>query len=217
MPYRPADKVVEVIFNKGEGYFVKLGHGKKSCPEIFMAGKNFLLSAGGANQGKNSLVIARPTTLFLNDNADKLSETFHLKGKEDDFMKWNNTGVYKNFACASGKVSVPEDYKPILERNNWAIYAGNNNVKIVVYSTEDIGIMLIFEDMKAEDLLANLEKSNANDEQLKTQFQFPDGQIITYDVNAHLNKWVIKSIDGKSVERDFSKWALINFESSVFK
>jgi hypothetical protein len=217
MPYRPADKVVEVIFNKENGYFVKLGHGKKSCPEIFTAGKHFLLSAGGANQGKNSLVIARPTTLFLNDKADKLSETFHLTGKGNDFMKWNNTGVYKNFACASGKVSVPEDYKPILERNNWAIYAGNNNVKIVVYSTEDIGIMLIFEDMKAEDLLANLEKSNANDEQLKTQFQFPDGQIITYDVNAHLNKWVIKSIDGKSVERDFSKWALINFESGQLR
>ena len=217
MPYRPADKVVEVIFDKGDGYFVKLGHGKKSCPEIFMAGKHFLLSAGGANQGKNSLVIARPTTLFLNDNAQKLPETFHLKGKEDDFMKWNNTGVYKNFACASGKVFVPDAFKPILERNNWAIYTGKNNVKIVVYSTEDIGIMLIFEDMKAEDLLTNLEKSNSNDEHIKTQFQFPDGQIITYDVNAPLNKWVIKSIDGKSVERDFSKWALINFESSIFK
>jgi len=43
MPYRPADKVVEVIFNKGEGYFVKLGHGKKSCPEIFTAGKHFIM------------------------------------------------------------------------------------------------------------------------------------------------------------------------------
>ena len=217
MPYRPADKIVEIIFNKGDGYFVKLGHGKKSCPEIFTASEHFLLSAGGANQGKNSLVIARPTTLFLNDKADKLPETFHLTGKGNDFMKWNNTGVYKNFACASGKVFVPKAFKPILERNNWAIYEGKNNIKIVVYSTEDLGLMLIFEDMKAEDLLANLEKFNPSDEQLKTQFQFLGGQIITYDVNAPLNKWVIKSIDGKSVERDFSKWALINDESRISK
>ena len=217
MPYRPADKIVEIIFNKGDGYFVKLGHGKKSCPEIYMASKHFLLSAGGANQGKNSLVIARPTTLFLNDKADKLPETFHLTGKGNDFMKWNNTGVYKNFACASGNVFVPKAFKPILERNNWAIYEGKNNIKIVVYSTEDLGLMLIFEDMKAEDLLANLEKFNPSDEQLKTQFQFLGGQIITYDVNAPLNKWVIKSIDGKSVERDFSKWALINDESRISK
>jgi hypothetical protein len=206
-----------MLLDKGDGYFVQLGHSKKSTPEIYTAGKHFLISAGGANRGYYSQIVTRPITVFLEDSAKNLNDCFHLEGPGNDFMKWNNTGVYKNFACASGKVSVPEDYKPILERNNWAIYAGNNNVKIVVYSTEDIGIMLIFEDMKAEDLLANLEKSNANDEQLKTQFQFPDGQIITYDVNAHLNKWVIKSIDGKSVERDFSKWALINFESSVFK
>ena len=176
-----------------------------------------MLSAGGANQGKNSLVVARPTTLFLNDMADQLPKTFHLTGKGNDFMKWNNTGVYKNFACASGKVFVPEGFKPVLERKNWAIYEGNSNVKIAVYATENVGLMLVFEDKKAEDLLANLEKSNPSDEQLKTQFQFPDGQIITYDVNAPQNKWVIKSIDGKSIERDFSKWELINNESNVLK
>jgi hypothetical protein len=112
---------------------------------------------------------------------------------------------------------VPEGFKPVLERKNWAIYEGNSNVKIAVYATENVGLMLVFEDKKAEDLLANLEKSNPSDEQLKTQFQFPDGQIITYDVNAPQNKWVIKSIDGKSIERDFSKWELINNESNVLK
>lgn len=217
MPYRPADKVVEVIFNKGSGYFIKLGHGKKSCPEIFTAGKHFLLSAGGANQGKHSLVIARPTMLFLNDKADKLPETFHLTGRGNDFMKWNNTGVYKNFACASGKVFVPEGFKPVIKRNSWAVYEGNNNVKIAVYAAEDVGLMLVFEDTKAEELLANLEKFNPNDEQLKTKFQFPDGQIINYDVNTPQNKWVIQSVDGKSVDRDFHKWELINYESRIFK
>ena len=67
MPYRPADKVVETIFDKGNGYFVKLGHGPQSCPEIFSAGKKFLLSAGGVNRGKFSIIVARPITLFLNE------------------------------------------------------------------------------------------------------------------------------------------------------
>jgi hypothetical protein len=132
-------------------------------------------------------------------------------------MKWNNTGVYKNFACASGKVFVPNGFLPILKRNNWAVYEGNNNVKIAVYAAENISLMLVFEEMEAEDLLVNLEKSNPNNELLKTQFQFSDGQIINYDVNAPLHKWVIKSIDGKSVERNFSKWALINYESRISK
>lgn len=115
---RLADKVVDLIFNKGNGYFVKLGHGKKSCPEIFTAGKHFLLSAGGANQGKRSIVVTRPTTLFLNDKADKLPKTFYLTGRGTDFMKWNNTGVYKNFACALGAVLVPTAFKSVVNEGN---------------------------------------------------------------------------------------------------
>lgn len=212
MPYRPADKVVELIFNKGDGYFVKLGHGKHSCPEIFTAGKHFLLSAGGANQGKRSIIVARPTTLFLNDKATKLHETFHLTGQGTDFMKWNNTGVYRNFACASGKVFVPEGFKPVIEKNNWAIYAGNNDVQIAVYSAENLGLMVVFEGANAEELLAKLEIANPNVKQLKTQFQFPGGQKVMYDVNSPQNTWIIKAIDDKAVVRDFEKWALIEDE-----
>lgn len=210
MPYRPADKVVDLIFNKGNGYFVKLGHGKKSCPEIFMAGKHYLLSAGGANQGKNSIVVTRPTTLFLNDKADKLPETFHLTGRGTDFMKWNNTGVYKNFACASGAVSVPTGFKSVTNEGNWSIYVAKDGVLIAVYATDNLGLMTVFEDNTAENLLKSLIQANPNTAQLRTQFQFPNGEKITYDVDAPQNKWVIKSINGKDVDRDFDKWVLIN-------
>jgi hypothetical protein len=45
---------------------------------------------------------------------------------------------------------------------------------------------------------------------LKSQFQFPAGSKIDFDVNASKEKWVIKSVDGKSVDRDFDVWPLIN-------
>ena len=210
MPYRPADKVVDLIFNKGNGYFVKLGHGKKSCPEIFTAGKHFLLSAGGANQGKRSLVVTRPTTLFLNDAADKLPQTFHLTSRGTDFMQWNNTGVYKNFACASGAVSIPTGFKTIANESNWSIYAANDGVLVAVYATDNLGLMAIFEDNTAENLLKSLIQANPDAAKLRTQFQFPNGEKITYDVNAPQNKWVIKAINGTSVDRNFDKWALIS-------
>lgn len=210
MPYRPADKVVDLIFNKGDGYFVKLGHGKRSCPEIFTAGKHFLLSAGGANQGKRSLVVTRPTTLFLNDTADKLPQTFYLTGRGTDFMKWNNTGVYKNFACASGAVSVPTGFKSVANEGNWSIYAAKDGVLVAVYATDNLGLMAVFEDISAENLLKSLIQANPNAAQLSTQFQFPKGGEVEFDVNAPQNKWVIKAINGQAVDRDFDKWALIN-------
>jgi hypothetical protein len=210
MPFRPADKVVDLIFNKGKGYFVKLGHGKKSCPEIFTAGKHFLLSAGGANQGKRSLVVTRPTTLFLNDTADKLPQTFYLTGCGTDFMKWNNTGVYKNFACASGAVSVPTGFKSVANESNWSIYAANDGVLVAVYVTDNLGLMAVFEDIPPENLLKSLIQANPNAAQLSTQFQFPNGEKIEYDVSAPQNKWVIKAINGQAVDRDFDKWGLMN-------
>ena len=212
MPYRPADKVVDLIFNKGKGYFVKLGHGKRSCPEIFTAGKHFLLSAGGANQGKSSLVVTRPTTLFLNDKADKLPQTFYLTGRGTDFMQWNNTGVYKNFACASGAVSVPTGFKSVANEGNWSIYAAKDGVLVAVYATDNLGLMAVFEDILAENLLKLLIQANTNAAQLRTQFQFPNGEKVEYDVNAPQNKWVIKAINGQAVDRDFDKWVLINGE-----
>lgn len=211
MPYRPADKVVDLLFNKGKGYFVTLGHGKQSCPEIYTAGSHFLLSAGGANQGKSSIIVARPTTLFLHDTADQLAQTFHLTGSGTDFMKWNNTGVYKNFACASGPVVVPAAFQPVAQTKNWQVYTASDGVLIAIHSVDGLGLMAVFTDMSPDNVLQNLEKVNPDASQLKTQFQFPNGQKITYDVKAPKNKWVIKSIDGNLTNRDFDTWELINW------
>ena len=210
MPYRPADKVVEMIFDKGNGYFVKLGHGPQSCPEIFTAGNRFLLSAGGVNRGKFSIIVARPVTLFLDDHAQDLSETIHLAGPGSDFMKWNNTGVYKNLACAAGPVVIPRTFHPAAKNDLWSVYTSGDSLLIAVHSTADFGVISVFRQSDAARLLTELTKANSDPDKLKTSFQFPEGPKITYDVLAPEDKWVMVSADGQMLDRDFDKWPLIN-------
>lgn len=209
MPYRPADKVVEMIFNKGEGYFVKIGHGKNSSPEIYAAGKKFLLSAGGVNRGKSSEIIARPICLFLNDTVEDLSSVIHLAGPGKDFMDWNNTGVYKNFACAAGPVIVPVSFMPILKNDTWSVYTNNDSLLIAVHSEIDFGLIAVFENTDAGTLLSQLEQANPDISQLKNNFQFPGGLKLSYNVHAPKDKWVMTSSNGQMLNRDFDQWPLI--------
>jgi len=210
LPYRPADKVVEMIFSKGDGYFVQLGHGPESSPEIFSAGNHFLLSAGGVNRGKASIIVARPITLFLNDSAATLPETFHLAGPGNDFMQWNNTGVYKNFGCAAGPVIIPRGVSPVAEKDSWSVFSMKDSISIAVYSTEKLGLMAVFEGIQPAHVLENILRSNPTQEKLGYIFQFPGGSKIEYDVNAPRNMWVIKSVDGNPVDRNFDQWPLID-------
>ena len=212
MPYRPADKAVEVLFNKGNGYFVQMGHGPVACPEIYSAGKHFLLSAGGANRGKRSLIVPRPITLFLDDNSANLSEAFHLSGPGTDYMRWNNTGVFKNFACAAGPVTVPSGITPLEKGNNWSVFSMKDSVSLVIYSTRNFGLIAIFEDRAYAALLNEIIKANPDQEQLMTHFQFPGGHKIIYNVYSPRNKWVIKSDNEELLERDFDNWPLIDFK-----
>jgi hypothetical protein len=209
MPYRPADKVIGMIFDKGDGYFVKLGHGSGASPEIYSAGKNFLLSAGGVNRGASSMIIPRPITLFLNDTAVNLSETFHLSGPGTDFMNWNNTGVYKNFACTAGLVFVPKSVKPVRKDENWSIYATKDSLHIAVYSAIEFGLIAVFENSDPEKLLTQLMQVNPDADKLKACFQFPGGPKLTYNVLSPKDKWVIISENDSLLNRDFDKWPLI--------
>jgi len=210
MPYRPADKVVEMIFSKGNGYFVKLGHGSDGSPEIYSAYENSLLSAGGVNRGERSLIVARPITLFRDDRAVTLAETFHLAGPGSNFMKWNNTGVYKNFACAAGPVAVPSTSVSKASNGIWAIYPGIDRSVIAVHSEAALGLLVLFKDIDAVSLLEQLNKANPDISRLKSEFNFPDGRKLTYDVGAPKNKWVMISDNGIPLDRDFDKWPLMD-------
>lgn len=212
MPYRIADSITELLFEKGNGYFVKMGHGKGACPEIYAASKNYLLSGGGANRGKKSQIVARPITLFINDDAKNLEETFHLSGPGTDFMAWNNTGVYKNFACAAGPVSIPKSHQPVFKSNTWSVFEGGENLLLAVFSSEQLGIMAIFENEDPEKIVRDLEQANPDMESLKTHFQFPGGSLIEYDLKAPKHKWVITQVDKTNLDREYDNWPLITGE-----
>lgn len=209
IPYQPADKVIKTIFDKGNGYFVQLGHGKNSCPEIYSAGKHFLISAGGANRGENSIIVARPICLFLNDTASVLSNVFHLAGPGNDFKQWNNTGVYRNFACAAGPVKIPAGLKPVQKKNSWSVYLMKDSVSVAVFSSEKLGIIAVAENQNPVDFLDKLVMSNSDTNLLTHQFTTTEGTKIEFDVNSPKDSWIIQSINGKPVDRKYDRWPLI--------
>lgn len=210
MPYRPSDEVVSLIFSKHPGYFVKLGHGSGGSPEIYSAGPGYLLSAGGLNRGKRSNLIARPICLFLNDEANELAEVIHLNGNGKNFMKWKNTGVYKDYACTSGTVHIPEKFKPSAANKMWTVYTVSDTLTVAVHSSEGLGIVSVFHNRKAAELADELLKNNPDLQILKRHFRFPGGSEIEYDLNAPEDQWVMISVDGKPLDRYFDKWPLIS-------
>ena len=212
--YKPSDKVMEWIINKPKPYFVKMGHGYNSCPEIISGDKGYLLSAGGANQGKRSLIVAKPIMLFLNDDAEEMSETFHMFGPGDNFVEWNNTGVYEDFACTKGKVYIPEAKQALISSANWQIFSIIEGVFLAIYSKKEIGLMAIIRSNSAKDVLNKIIENNSDESLLNTRFNHPNGNIIDYDLESPKDQWVITRVNRKNMDRDFSKWPF--FESPNF-
>ena len=210
LPYRPSDRVVQLLHDKGSGYFVQLGHGPRSSPELYTAGPGFLLSAGGVHRGERSLIAARPITLFLDDSAATLPEVFHLGGPGADFRRWNNTGVYENFACAAGPVQVPARFSAVASDGAWQLYETTPGLIIAVYSTPQFGLIAILEATSADSLLQALLRANPAADELARGFVFPDGLRLTYDPNAPADTWVMQSFGGKTLDRDFDHWPLIS-------
>ena len=204
--YKPSDKVMEWIINKPKPYFVKMGHGYNSCPEIISGDKGYLLSAGGANQGKRSLIVAKPIMLFLNDDAEEMSETFHMFGPGENFVEWNNTGVYQDFACTKGKVYIPEAKQALISSANWQIFSITEGVFLAIYSKKEIGLMAIVRSNSARDVLNKIIENNGDESRLNTRFNHPNGNIIDYDLESPKDQWVITRVNRKNMDRDFSKW-----------
>ena len=212
--YKPSDKVMEWIINKPKPYFVKMGHGYNSCPEIISGDKGYLLSAGGANQGKRSLIVAKPIMLFLNYDAEEMSETFHMFGPGENFVEWNNTGVYQDFACTKGKVYIPEAKQALISSANWQIFSITEGVFLAIYSKKEIGVMAIVRSNSAKDVLNKIIENNGDESRLNTRFNHPNGNIIDYDLESPKDQWVITRVNRKNMDRDFSKWPF--FESPNF-
>lgn len=206
--YRPNEEHTQLLLNKQES-FLALAHGKKSTPEIYCGEKNYLLSSGGLQAGKISQIVAHPTVLLLKDNVQSLDSCFYLcdNGK---MHKWNNTGVYKNFACANQPVHIPPQYKPLAENGNWKIFKhGNSNLSVVTYNTEKCGLLFISETTDASEKFLNEMISKNKNLNLSETVITTENDTIVFQLNAPKNKWVIKSVNSKPLDRKFNDWKKI--------
>lgn len=210
LPYRPPDAVVRMLFDKGTGYFVRIGHGRAASPETYSAGSGYLLSAGGVNRGKLSVLVARPITLLTDDSPEQLAGVFHLAGPGKDFHGWNNTGVYRNFACAAGPIHVPAGATAVAADAGWKIFPLPRGSLLATHSTPDASVLAVFPAGEAAALLASLNHANPDAAALAHTFQFPGGAKLTYDLLSPQDRWVMISADGQSLDREFDRWPLID-------
>ncbi|MGI6137529.1 MAG: hypothetical protein ACOYI9_00715 [Candidatus Hydrogenedentales bacterium] len=209
LPYRLPRDVARWTLAKESPYELRFGRGPSACPEIYSGGPGYLLSAGGANRGFRSHIIARPMTLLLADGATQYEDCFYITGK-GRWFSWNATGLWSRFACANGSVHVPAAYSPIAEGGGWRVYTAHTAQRlfIAVYDQDGVGLLALFPgyDDTAAALLKDIRKTNENEADLQTRFTGLDGTVIHYDLNAPKGTWVIKGINDHPVDRDYDHW-----------
>lgn len=210
LPYRLPDETARWILAKPSTYFVRIGHGPRSSPELYAGGPGYLLSAGGVHRGLRSMIVTRPITLMLDDGARDLSEVLHLAGPGGDFTQWNNTGVHRDFAVAAGPVRVPAAWQPLASEGTWDVYAPVAGIAVAVHSRAELGVVALFQSDDADEVLAAVSAANPDAEILARSYRWPAGPALTYDVHASRHRWVIVAIDGKPVDRAFDGWPLMD-------
>lgn len=209
LPYRPPKDVVAWTLTKAHEYFVRYGRGASACPEIYSGGPDYLLSAGGANRGFRSHIVARPITLLLNDGETDMSRCLYLSGA-GAWRNWNSTGVFRRFACANGPAHIPGQMTPEIEDSGWLIFTRPEARQLLtaVYSTADFSLIALFpdDDRTPAVLLDALLEKNPEADTLRSRFVWPDGQTLAYDVDARKGTWVMKSANGRALDRNYDAW-----------
>jgi hypothetical protein len=214
LPYRLPDRTADWILAKPDRYFVRIGHGPWSSPEIYAGGPGYLLSAGGVHRGKRSMIVARPITLMLDEAvvgpARELDDVLHLAGPGEPFTEWNNTGVHRDFAVAAGPVHVPGEWSASFANEQWTVYTVAEDLSVAVHSQVDFGVVALFHDGDGRAVLNAVSKANGSAITLKRAFAWPDGPELTYNPHAPKNRWVIIAVDGEPLDRAFDRWPLID-------
>ncbi|TWT84041.1 hypothetical protein CA13_55170 [Planctomycetes bacterium CA13] len=212
-PYRLPDKVAQWILEKPNEYYVQIGHGSRSSPEIYSGGPGYLLTAGGVYRRTRSLLVARPITLILDDDdATDLSQVLHLSGPGDDYRQWNNTGVWRDFAVTGGPVSIPQNWFPDAKGKTWKVYRRGKDQCVAVHSSTHLGVVHLTRSSNPQAVLEAVEKANSDNDALRHSFHQPGGSRIDYDTGASCNRWVIERIDGMPVDRRFDAWPRLQGE-----
>jgi len=209
--YRLNDALAGLLTATKKNYFALLGHGRMGAPEIYNGGNDYVLSAGGLQRSFTSQLGARPNMLLLNDHVGNRDSCFYLcdKGK---MKRWNNTGVYRNFACSDQPAHIPPQYKPVLEKGGWQLYHDPSGaLKIFIYSAKNVSLLFVSKDSTQTDAQALDGLIGANGKlNLKKQCMLPGLGAISYHLHSPKNKWVISAVNGKKTDRLFDKWKRLN-------
>ena len=198
--YQLPEQTVQFIKEKPKSYYAKIGHGMKASPEIYYGTPDYLLSAGGLKYGNRSQISPRPITLFLNDGATDINDCFHIPGS-GKLNDWNNTGVYKNFAVGNHNVVIPKQYTPIETIGHWQIFKPYENKNLFIHVFNEDGFGLLYIDELRSAVWNNLFESEF--------FLRKTEEFISYNINSK-RKWVIKTGNGKKLDRNFDKWQRID-------
>lgn len=216
LPYRLPEDVASWTLNKPQAYFVRFGRGSSACPELYSGGPGYLLSAGGANRGFRSHIIARPITLLLSDGTEKIQDCIHIRGR-GPWVGWNNTGVYHRFACANGPVHVPDRMRAAAGADGWRIFTPEapSDLLIAVYEDPQVGLIALFPgtEQAPQALLETLLAANPDAALLRNRFTNPDGTTLEYEPGAPKGTWVMKSADGQALDRAYDVWP--QFEGDI--
>lgn len=203
--YRLNDSLVAMLTQTHKNYFALLGHGRKGSPEIYTSGNGYVLSAGGVTRGLASQLAARPTMLLLNNHVTNRDSCFYIcsPGKMDH---WNNTGVYKNFACAAGSAHVPPQYKPVCEKNGWQVFTADS-LLIFVCQQKGLALLLVMPatGVPPQQVLDKLLDANRGLNP-KKQFRLADGDLLAYQLHSPKNLWVMVSANHRRLNRRFDGW-----------
>lgn len=207
--YQLPDRVYELLMSDDAEYFVKIGHGRKASPEVLSAGDGYLLTAGGVKRGKVSQIAPRPISLILDDTASHITSCFFIPDERKP-NKWNQTGVYQQFAVGRYPVHVPAQYKAVAVAGDWQVFQPYDDLRVLVatYSRKDLGIIVVYDqdDKTAFELLTELQQNNPDAKTLYTSINIVNYYNINYDLKSPKNRWVITSVDSQEVDRKFDKW-----------
>jgi len=216
MPYRPGPLVDKLMLGHGNAAnsrggrgLILIGRGEASSPEIHCRAEGYLISAGGVSWGKRSGIAARPTVLIRDDGVTDLTGMLRIVGV-GDLTSWNNTGVHRDFAVGKGTLLIPDEWRPVAESGNWRVFplGAERPGWVITYSdaTESLFAVAAGSTEGPQALLQQVLAANPDATQLATTFAAPGGPEFSYDVDAPRGTWVIKGVEGESVDRDCEAW-----------
>jgi len=214
--YTPVQKTMDILFHKSDEYYAVFGHPQKGSPEIYSGSDNFLLSAGGAFTGVSGKVIARPITLILPGQGDRLTDTIRIEGI-GDWKTWNMTGVHQRFAVAQGRIIIPEQFNASISLNQWTVIKTVHNSIIAAYQADDFGLLVLFPKMEySKDNLQEILNATNPSPDKTNEYVWPENigplgiKKIKFNIYSPIGHWVIVSVNDESAgtlkTRNWQHW-----------